>query len=121
MKSFLTLVLLSIGCLSMAQEMELPLLFSAEKAKQFQRERSFSPKENRGDGALQIPFFDDFSTYSLPTDDPEIPGDLRRWEDDFAHINQTMAILPPTIGVATLDGLDETGYPYQFSRQLWLG
>ena len=116
MKSFLTLVLLSIGCLSMAQEMELPLLFSAEKAKQFQRERSFLPKENRGNGTLQIPFFDDFSTYSLPTDDPEIPDDLRRWEDDFAHINQTMAILPPTIGVATLDGLDETGYPYQFSQ-----
>lgn len=115
MKSFLLILLLGTVLFCQAQEQELPLMYSVEKALHYEKERSFTPKENRGNGALQIPFFDDFSTYSLPTDNPDVPEDLRRWEDDFAHLNQNMAVLPPTVGVATLDGLDETGYPYQFS------
>ncbi|MGV9012821.1 MAG: T9SS type A sorting domain-containing protein [Flavobacteriales bacterium] len=34
------------------------------------------------------------------------------WADDDAYINGTFPLNPPTIGVATLDGLDRTGYPY---------
>ncbi len=34
------------------------------------------------------------------------------WEDNFAHHNYSRASNPWTLGVATFDGLDETGYPY---------
>ncbi len=34
------------------------------------------------------------------------------WFDDYAYINNTFPINPPTIGVATLDGLDQFGLPY---------
>ncbi len=34
------------------------------------------------------------------------------WEDDDAYVNNSFPINPPTIGVATLDGMDRTGYPY---------
>src|SRR5690606_5655310 len=34
------------------------------------------------------------------------------WADDDAYVNNTFPLNPPTIGVATLDGMDRTGYPY---------
>lgn len=34
------------------------------------------------------------------------------WEDDDAYVNNSFPIDPPSIGVATLDGMDRTGYPY---------
>lgn len=89
-------------------------LFSYEKAAQYERERSFPPRAPRGGGSINLPFFDDFSTYSLPTSDPDIPVELQRWVDDHAFINCTFPLAPPTVGVATLDGLDRTGYPYSF-------
>jgi hypothetical protein len=35
-----------------------------------------------------------------------------KWTDNYAYWNTHMPILPPTIGVATLDGLNEFGLPY---------
>lgn len=53
-----------------------------------------------------LPFIEDFSTSLLNPDDAA-------WQDDFAFVNQTMAYQPLSIGVATLDGFDEFGQPYQ--------
>lgn len=36
------------------------------------------------------------------------------WEDNYAYLNNRYAVNPPTVGVATLDGLNEKGYPYDF-------
>lgn len=99
-----------------SQELEKALQFDAQAFERSQLERSFDPKTQRGGGGLSIPFFDDFSTYSLPTDDPDIPAELQRWEESGARINANFPILPPTIGVATLDGMDGTGYPYNFNQ-----
>lgn len=38
------------------------------------------------------------------------PGTL--WTDNYAFVNTTYPVNPPTIGVATLDGLNEYGLPY---------
>ena len=58
--------------------------------------------------SLPLPFIDDFSQrHILPK--------ASLWEDNDAHINSSFPINPPTYGVATLDGLDETGYPHDFS------
>jgi hypothetical protein len=43
------------------------------------------------------------------------------WEDDYAYVNRTFPVDPPTIGVATFDGLDRTGFPYDVTVQLPYG
>ncbi|HET6226309.1 MAG TPA: T9SS type A sorting domain-containing protein [Bacteroidia bacterium] len=50
---------------------------------------------------------DDFS-YPGPYPDPGL------WLDKYVFINRTYAYAPPSIGVATFDGLNEKGYPYNF-------
>ena len=57
------------------------------------------------DGPLTLPFFDDFSTTEVFPD-----GEL--WDDQDVFINSTFPILPPSFGVATFDGLDRKGFPY---------
>ena len=37
------------------------------------------------------------------------------WQDIYAYRNNTLPIDPITIGVASMDGLDENGYPYDWS------
>lgn len=43
------------------------------------------------------------------------------WQDNFAYRNNDYAINPPTIGVVTMDGLNENGYPYDFSTAFTYG
>ena len=57
---------------------------------------------------LQLPFLDDFSISNV------FP-DSTRWIDRSVFVNRTFPIAPPTLGVATFDGLDSTGYPYDFT------
>ncbi|MBL7982499.1 MAG: T9SS type A sorting domain-containing protein [Flavobacteriales bacterium] len=53
----------------------------------------------------------DTRTYIRP-DNSIVP--LILWEDDDVHVNGTYPIDPPTIGVASFDGLSRTGMPYDF-------
>ena len=53
-----------------------------------------------------LPFFDDFSSNEK--------RDLL-WLDDNIFINNTYCISPPNYGVATFDGLDSVGLPYDNS------
>ncbi|MCC7332412.1 MAG: T9SS type A sorting domain-containing protein [Flavobacteriales bacterium] len=56
---------------------------------------------------LTLPFFDDFSQeYYLPDD--------AKWQDVNVFINSNYPVNPISYGVATFDGLDSTGYPYDF-------
>lgn len=56
---------------------------------------------------LSLPFFDDFAN------NPNgVYPDCNKWQDNHAFINQNMAYQPPTIGVATLEGLNPDGEPY---------
>lgn len=43
------------------------------------------------------------------------------WFDNYAYRNETYPVLPPTIGVATLDGLNEWGFPYNNSNNNTFG
>lgn len=53
-------------------------------------------------------FIDDFSASSYYPD-------TNLWLDNNVYINRTFAKAPITLGVATFEGLDETGYPYDFT------
>lgn len=51
---------------------------------------------------VNIPFIDDFSNHSVFPDD-------RLWIDKHAFVNNTFAVRLPTVGVATLDALNQFG------------
>ena len=55
--------------------------------------------------AINLPFVEDFS-YSTSYPDPDL------WLDKNVYINNDMALNPPTVGVATFDGIDAKGRPY---------
>ena len=62
---------------------------------------------------------DSLLVYNVPADprtyrmgNESVP--LILWQDDDVYVNGTYPIDPPTIGVATFDGLARTGYPYDF-------
>ncbi|MBA2613329.1 MAG: T9SS type A sorting domain-containing protein [Bacteroidetes bacterium] len=57
--------------------------------------------------SLTLPFIDDFSYSSIQS----YPSQTL-WSDSSTYINSGFAIAPPSIGVATFDGLNKRGYPY---------
>lgn len=64
----------------------------------------------RAGGAVKLPFLDDFSNYT------GYPNS-RLWLDRQGYVNTGFAVYPPTIGVVTLDALNEYGQVYpQASR-----
>ena len=64
---------------------------------------------------MSLPFLDDFAWPSFEEENIEGDHDLIRWETSPVRRTQTFSKNAPTIGVATLDGLDAGGYPYQFN------
>jgi len=66
---------------------------------------------------LVLPFFDDFSKpYAM------LYADTLRWDHSFSTwINDGMGIHPPTINVATFDGLDSSGLAYNPNEILLTG
>jgi hypothetical protein len=57
--------------------------------------------------SLQIPFKDDFN-YATTQYYPNV----KLWKDSMVYINTGYSYAPPSIGVATFDGLNKNGYPY---------
>jgi len=90
-------------------ERDLVVVPMAHEIEEVRRNRSGA----RG-AALSLPFFDDFSTPSMPGPGFEGYDVYQRWESGSARTTSTYALNAPTIGCATLDGLDRTGYPYNF-------
>lgn len=63
---------------------------------------------------VTLPFFDDFSNY---TGAPK----SSLWADRQAFVNNTYPLIPPTIGVVTLDALDENGLMYPHAETMPFG
>ncbi|WP_158561183.1 T9SS type A sorting domain-containing protein [Emticicia sp. C21] len=64
---------------------------------------------------LQLPFFDDFSTTIGPK------PDTRLWINGGVHINNSFPINQPSKNVATFDGRNVSGLPYDYANQLSYG
>ena len=123
MKNLLSILFACAFLSSFSQETETVIRFDAQRNAHSQKEFIWKQQgEVRGGTAsLTLPFFDDFSRYSIPTSDPAVPGAWQRWADTSAFINSGFPIAPPTIGVATLDGLRTDGYPYNFADEFSYG
>lgn len=72
--------------------------------KNINQSSKFYKKQASGD-TISLPFFDDFSK-------PGIYPDTAYWLDKDAYINTDYPLDPISIGVATLDGIDSNGNPY---------
>lgn len=59
---------------------------------------------------LNLPFFDDFS-YAYKSAYPS----ANNWLDSNTYVNTGFGIAPITLGVATFDGLNKKGYPYNIN------
>jgi hypothetical protein len=69
-----------------------------------------------------LPFWDDFSKPLASDDLQSLVPDTSRWEKNYSvWVNDGMGIHPPTINVATFDGLDESGEPYNRNEVLATG
>jgi hypothetical protein len=60
-----------------------------------------------------LPFFDDFS-YAYKSTKPT----AQHWLDSNVFVNTGFAIAPISLGVATFDGLNKKGYPYNLTALL---
>jgi hypothetical protein len=62
---------------------------------------------------LNLPFFDDFS-YAYKSPYPS----ANNWLDSNTYVNTGFAIAPITLGVATFDGLNKLGFPYNINASV---
>ena len=110
----LTLLLLVLSHLSVAQLKRYPHHPDRTSSEYSRKNASGRTKATP---PLQLPFFDDFSK-SVDT----IQADTSLWEgSNSVLINDGMAIHPPTINVATFDGLNSSGVPYSPNEVLLTG
>ncbi len=87
-------------------EFILPLQNNAAiRAALLQKQSSAQAKTATTGDTLFLPFYDDFSEFTV------WPA-VSRWTDSTAFVNYNFPINPPTLGAATLDGLDAYGNPY---------
>jgi Secretion system C-terminal sorting domain len=101
---FLSTLLLSTFS-AFAQLVEVPLNYNKTLAKAHTTTENTANNAQKRLTTLTLPFIDDFSYNNVyPTD--------FLWETKHAWINRGMGIKPPTVGVATLDGLKANGLPY---------
>lgn len=66
-----------------------------------------SAQKSQTVATLFLPFMDDFA-YADTSNYP----DPTKWADSSVYINTGYPIAPPSIGVASFDGLNKYGYPY---------
>ncbi len=100
----LFILLLTILYPAMTQEYLLPLKNNSQLPDQGQT----LLKKAVAEELLDLPLLDDFS-YRSPYPDPAL------WADNYAYINNGYAVDPPTIGVATMDALNQNGSVYTFA------
>ncbi len=106
-KLFFFILLIVISASSFGQEVLIDLQSLPVKQSTIKK----SKNQAKAKSALVLPFFDDFSKgFSLP--DPD------KWQNSYVLVNQTYAINPPTIGVATFDAINQYGKLYNLKDSI---
>lgn len=109
MRLFAFLILIVIATTASGQLVLTPILKEPGKSKSTQaRTEDITPRS--------LPFWDDFATIKNGVADPEL------WEfGKSVWINSGLGINPPSLNVATFDGLDSIGRPYNVNDLLAKG
>jgi hypothetical protein len=77
--------------------------------REYRHNRPVPLKSASANAMLTLPFFEDFST-------SDVLPDPAKWADDYVYINNSFALDPISIGVATLDAIDQFGELYATSN-----
>ena len=105
------LFLILSGFSATAQELTItPLSTNPVLVKQYEEGNLFNASGQKINCDIELPFIDDFSKNHQPG------AAVQLWDDNYVFINPTFGIDPPTYGVATFEGLDYNGYPYDFQN-----
>ncbi len=106
MKRFHLFYIFSLGFLivnqSFAQEIEIGLSENPTIINFIRENPHISSNQSKQTDTLELPFFDDFSSYSV------FPADTI-WADRDAYINNGYPVNPPSVGVATFDAISSVG------------
>ncbi|SEJ47271.1 Por secretion system C-terminal sorting domain-containing protein [Dyadobacter koreensis] len=77
---------------------------------------STTQQSARMQASINLPFFDDFSTTASSRPDPAF------WmSGSGVYVNNTLATTHPSVNMATFDGLNSSGVPYNYTNQLSQG
>jgi hypothetical protein len=94
-----------ISSLSFSQEVLTDLTVNPILLKKYNERKTERSHHKPSTSSLSLPFLDDFSK--------EGPyPDTYLWLDSNVFINRDYPVAPPTLGVATFDGVSKTGLPY---------
>jgi len=96
---------MAVAATATSQEVILPLSGNPEAARYHRHRNESAFRKSSLADTLDLPFFDDFS-------DSHIAPDNTRWSDRQAFVNNNYCIDPVTMGVATMDAVDEKGSIY---------
>jgi hypothetical protein len=111
-KYILTVLTLFIGLSYYAQEQLHPLSSNLSLPKTITKNQINSQKTTSV-SSLYLPFFDDFY-YAYKSPYPSATN----WLDSNTYVNTGFAIAPISLGVATFDGLNKLGYPYNIAASV---
>jgi hypothetical protein len=100
LKFLLAIGLCFFGSVLLAQPKEVLSVPSARAA-----QAKSAPIGYKATQMINLPFRDDFSKAGARPDSS-------LWEDAFVFVNRTLAEQPPSIGVATFDGINDRGSAY---------
>jgi len=101
----LTIYIILLICFpELSQSQEVVIGLTTNPLLNNQTEKKASSKSTAAD--IELPFFDDFSGRSYKPSS-------RLWSDDYAFINNTYSDQQVSLGMATLDALDESGSLYE--------
>ena len=105
---------LSFSYVAHAQEYLTGIGTNTQIVKKIQEQKAFSAKSSAKNKPLFLPFFEDFSNHTCFPDE-------KHFTDKQAFINNTYPLFPPSIGVATLDALNEYGEIYPHLNSFFKG
>ncbi len=103
---FSALVFFSFSISLKAQEEIQPLHGNAVLINHVQKYPASSMQKGTSTTAAFLPFYEDFSYFG------PYPNALKWENSQSVFVNHTYPVAPPTMGVASFDGLNRYGYPY---------
>lgn len=107
-KALALFVMILLAEKNFAQEVVGDFTFNPLLSLKYHQVKNFNLKLSAVNDTVALPFLDDFSKEN-------IYPDASLWVDSNAFVNRDYPIAPPTLGVATLDGVSKTGCPYDTS------
>ena len=102
--SFLFTVFFSVHIF--AQEYTVPLSENPQIKTYLKEHKNVQKNDTENKSSLELPFWDDFSQNT-------IYPNSNLWQNNLVYLNNTLAVNPPSVGVATLDAVNAEGKIYE--------